>query len=361
MPTHISTKKLFTGTHWMHHCTLVVDNERIIAIEPCADEPTHDLLVPAFIDLQVYGAGGRLFSAYPEPESLQVLYDACVANGTHFFLPTVATNSPEIISRCIKAVRAYWNNGGKGCLGLHLEGPWLNPKRKGAHIEEFMYAPSVETVQSLLNEGKEVIKMITLAPECCSDEVIKLLLANNILLSAGHSDATYEQAINGFNQGISLATHLYNAMSPFQHRAPGLAGAILHHPTVMSSIIPDGFHVNWVGVQLAQKLLGDRLFVITDAVTDTTEGPYQHQLATDFYESNGVLSGSALSMLKACNNLIRFAGVEKSTALQLCSYNPARAFNMDLSLGKLLPGYKANFISLVETSDGLLHLNPLYT
>jgi N-acetylglucosamine-6-phosphate deacetylase len=357
MTTHITTKKLFTGKDWINNCTLVIEDGIIRSIDPCEEEPAHELLVPAFIDLQVYGAGGKLFSAYPEPESLKILYDACVAQGTHFFLPTVATNSPEIISRCIHAVRLYWESGGQGCLGLHLEGPWLNPKRKGAHLEQYMYAPSTQDVQSLLDEGKDVVKMITLAPERCSEEVIKMLLANDILLSAGHSDATYDQAINGFNQGISLATHLYNTMSPFQHRAPGLAGAILHHPTIMSSIIPDGFHVNWVAVQLALQLLGDRLFVITDAVTETNEGPYQHHLATDYYESNGVLSGSALSMLKACNNLMRFAKLDITEALKLCSLNPARAFKMDHSLGKLLPGYKANFISLVETRDGLLPLN----
>lgn len=348
----ITTQKLFTGDHWLHNCMLVIEEGLIKAVESFTGEPEHELIVPAFIDLQIYGAGGRLFSVYPHADSLELLYQSCLKGGTQYFLPTVATNSPEVISSCIKAVRSFWEKGGKGCLGLHLEGPWLNPIRKGAHLAEFMHAPTVSEVESLLEEGKDVIKIITLSPECCSREVIKLLRANDIKISAGHSDATYEQALQGFDQGIQLATHLFNAMSPFQHRAPGLAGAILNHSTVMASIIPDGYHVDWVALKLAQRLMWDRLFVITDAVTDTQEGPYQHYPAGDRYEAGGVLSGSALTMLKACNNLIQHAGLDKAEALRLCSLYPAKAIGMENSLGRLDPGFQASFISVREFPNG---------
>jgi N-acetylglucosamine-6-phosphate deacetylase len=120
----------------------------------------------------------------------------------------------------------------------------------------------------------------------------------------------------------------------------------------MASIIPDGYHVDWTALQIAQKLLQDRLFVITDAVTDTDQGPYQHVLATDRYEANGVLSGSALTMLKACNNLIEYAMLTTEEALRLCSLYPARAFGIDNQLGLLLPGYQASYISLNENEKG---------
>lgn len=351
MTSYITTQQLFTGEEWIQNCKMLIEDGYIIAIEPYSAEPEHEMIVPAFIDLQVYGAGGRLLSAYPEVASLQALHDACISEGTHYFLPTVATNSPEVISQCIKAVRDYWEQGGQGCLGLHLEGPWLNPVRRGAHLEQFMHSPTKDEVLSLLAEGRDIIKMITLAPECCADEIVEILLANNILLSAGHSDATYDQAIEGFGKGIRLATHLFNAMSPFQHRAPGLAGAILDHPSAMCSIIPDGLHVNWVAVKLAYKLMKERLFVITDAVTDTDIGPYKHRLAKDYYEADGVLSGSALSMLKACNNLICYAGLDKTEALRLCAYNPARAFGMQDKLGCLKIGYKASYVSVQEKDN----------
>jgi N-acetylglucosamine-6-phosphate deacetylase len=350
--TIVSTRKLFTGKDWLYNCSLIIEEGQLIEIAPLQETPTHNILVPAFIDLQIYGAGGRLFSMYPELSSLELLYQECVKGGTHFFLPTVATNSPSVISACIKAIKSYWDKGKKGCLGLHLEGPWLNPDKKGAHLAEYMYSPTVDQATALLEEGRGVIKMITLAPECCSQEVIQLLLENGIRISAGHSTANYEQAIEGFEQGIQLATHLFNAMPAFQHRSPGLVGAILNHSSVMASIIPDGYHVDWAALQIAQKLLQDRMFVITDAVTATDQGPYQHVLATDRYEANGVLSGSALTMLKACNNLINYAKLTKEEALRLCSLYPARAIGVDHQLGFLLPGYQASYISLNESEKG---------
>ena len=354
MQTTVSAKKLFTGSRWIENCSLVIENNIIVSIEP-EKNPFHEILAPAFIDLQVYGAGGKLFSVFPAVNSLQLLHTACVNSGTHYFLPTVASNNIEVFRSCIDAVREYWKTGGKGCLGIHLEGPWLNPIKRGAHLEEFLHVPTFEEVASLIAEAKDVIKIITLAPECCSTEIIKLLRENNIILSAGHSNATYAQAMQGFDAGISLATHLFNAMSPLQHRKPGLVGAVLHHPTVMASIIPDGYHVDWVPLKLAQQLLGNRLFVITDAVTDTNAGPYQHQLAGDKYEADGVLSGSALTMLKACNNLMQFASIEMSEAIRLCSYYPATAIGLGHKLGKLELGYTASFVSLKET-DGFLSI-----
>lgn len=350
--TTVSTRKLFTGKDWLFNCSLHIEDGQIIEIAPLQGNPSHNILVPAFIDLQIYGAGGRLFSVYPEVSSLELLYQECIKGGNPFFLPTVATNSPSVISACISAVKSYWNKGGKGCLGLHLEGPWLNPDKKGAHIAKYMYSPSLSQVQTLLEEGRGVIKMITLAPECCSQEVIQLLLANGIRISAGHSTASYEQANEGFEQGIQLATHLFNAMPAFQHRSPGLVGAILNHSSVMASIIPDGYHVDWPVIEVAQKIMKDRLFVITDAVTDTDQGPYQHLLATDRYEANEVLSGSALTMLKACNNLINYAKLSKEEALRMCSLYPARAFGIDNQVGLLLPGYQAAYISLHENEKG---------
>jgi N-acetylglucosamine-6-phosphate deacetylase len=156
----------------------------------------------------------KLLSVYPETDSLHKLYDYCSKGGASHFQPTVATNSSDVFYKSIDAVKAYWKEGGKGCLGLHIEGPWIHPLKKGAHLETFIHSPSVDEAKELLEYGKGVITMITLAPEVCSKEVVELIRSYGVIISAGHSNATYEEATRAFDSGIHAATHLYNAMSP---------------------------------------------------------------------------------------------------------------------------------------------------
>jgi N-acetylglucosamine-6-phosphate deacetylase len=305
-------------------------------------------IAPAFIDLQIYGAGGKLLAAYPGPDALARLAAYCNKGGASFCLPTVATNTREVFYRCIDAVRAYWNSGGDGVLGLHLEGPWINPLKRGAHIQSLIHAPAVKEAEELLAYGKGVIKMITLAPEICDAAVIDLILSHDIIISAGHSNATYKEAIAGFDKGITAVTHLYNAMSPLHHREPGLVAAAMNTDKVMASIIPDGHHVDFAAIRLAKQVMKERLFAITDAVTETNEGYYQHYLAGDKYESAGILSGSALTMQKALYNLVHHAGVSLDEALRMCSLYPAQVMRLDDELGKIEAGYKASLVLLDE-------------
>ena len=304
------------------------------------------LLAPAFIDIQIYGAAERLLAVYPEPRSLQLLSEYCREGGAPLCLPTLATNSLEIFKKGIDAVRKYWSEGGKGIYGLHLEGPWINTEKRGAHIDAFIHAPSLQEVKELLEYGKDVVKVITLAPEICSDEVIRYILQNNIIVSAGHSNASFEQATAAFDKGIPTATHLYNAMSPLQHRAPGLVGALFQHDKACCSVIPDGHHVDYAAIKIAKKQMGERLFVITDAVTETTEGGYRHHREGDKYVCNGTLSGSALTMHKAFMNLVHHAGIETGEALRMCGLYPARILKEDHRYGKIAPGYAAQLIVL---------------
>ncbi|WP_460570818.1 N-acetylglucosamine-6-phosphate deacetylase [Flaviaesturariibacter terrae] len=302
------------------------------------------VLLPAFVDAQVYGAAGRLFSAYPEPRSLQLLANEAWAGGAALCQPTVATNSPEIMRACIDAVRGYWKAGGEGIGGLHLEGPWISPERLGAHLREYVHQPSVGEVRALLDYGRGVIRTITLAPEQCAPAVLDELLAAGIVLSAGHSNATYNESMEAFGRGIRAVTHLYNAMSPLQHRAPGLVGASFEHGSVCASIIPDGIHVDWPAIRIAATLMDGRLFAITDAVTQTDCGPYRHQRTPEgYYTSGGTLSGSALSMEGAFRNLRSYAGLSPERALQMCSTLPAALFGWD-AFGKIRPGSAACFL-----------------
>jgi N-acetylglucosamine-6-phosphate deacetylase len=352
---YYTADRIFTGTEWLNQVVIHTIDGRVQSILPADDvDPSllqaysNAMIVPAFIDIQLYGAHGRLLSVYPDPETLFQTVDYCQSGGAVLCLPTVATNSKEVFMQCIDAVREYWQEGGPGVWGLHLEGPWINPAKRGAHIEAFIHAPSLEEVKEILEYGKGIVKMITLAPEVCSNEVLELIQSYGITISAGHSNATFEQATSAFDKGINVVTHLYNAMSALQHREPGLVGATLLHPQVKASIIADGHHVSFEAIRIAKQLMGDRLFVITDAVTETDKGPYQHEMVDDKYESGGILSGSALTQHQSLVNLVQKAGIRLDEAIRMCSLYPAQVIGADEVYGKIAPGYAAQFVVLTD-------------
>lgn len=350
--------RLFTGDRWLNQYVVVTERGAIVDMVPATaiHEPytgQFPVMAPALMDIQIYGAYDRLLAVYPEVGSLERLYEYCKKGGAAYFQPTVATNSYEVFRSCVDAVRSYRQIGGKGCIGLHIEGPWINPAKKGAHIEKLIHVPSLEQVHSLLEYGKGTITMITLAPELCSQEVLSLIRSYGVVISAGHSNATYEEGMSAFNSGIGTATHLFNAMSALQHRQPGLVGAIFDHETVMSSIVPDGYHVDFAAIRIAKKQLKQRLFAITDAVTQTTIGPYPHTLKGDYYESEGTLSGSALNMIKCVQNLVTMAGISLDEALRMASLYPAQVMGLAHRSGRIEKGYNVALTGLSETLDVL--------
>lgn len=350
--------RLFTGSRWLEQQVVVTERSAIVDIVPATviHEPytaQFSIIAPAFMDIQIYGAYDKLLSVYPEPKSLELLYNYCREGGAAYFQPTVASNSYDVFKKAIDAVAAYQKNGGRGCIGLHIEGPWINPVKRGAHLEEFIHVPTVEQVKSLLDYGKGIITMITLAPETCSPEIINLIRASGIVISAGHSNATYQESMDAFNNGIPTATHLYNAMSALQHREPGLVGAIFDHESVMCSIVPDGYHVDFAAIRIAKKQMKERLFAITDAVTETSSGPYPHQLNGDKYESNGTLSGSALNMVACVKNLVKKANIPLDESLRMCSLYPAQVMGLSHRTGRIEKGYNVAMVGLSETLDVL--------
>lgn len=350
----IGAGRIFTGENWLDNHAVLIRGEVVEDLLPAAALPEgipveqypDAWLVPAFIDLQIYGAYGKLLAVYPEADSLYKLNAYCRSGGAALCMPTVATNTADVFFRSIDAIRDYWQRGGEGVMGLHVEGPWLHPLRRGAHIESLIHPPTEKEVRKLLDYGRDVIRIITLAPEMVSPAIIELILSRGILISAGHSNASYAEALAGFDRGIRAVTHLYNAMSPLQHRAPGLVGAAFLDQRVMASIIPDGYHVDYAAIRIAKQMMRDRLFVITDAVTETTEGAYPHQSAGDKYEASGILSGSALTMLKAAKNLVQYADVEAGEAFRMCSLYPARLLRLDKEFGKIEKGCKNNLLLL---------------
>jgi N-acetylglucosamine-6-phosphate deacetylase len=322
-----------------------------------------DLLVPGFVDLQIYGAGGRLFSADPTAETLSIMEADLLKRGTTGFLACMATNTPEVFNACIEAAKIH-RSAAKNFLGLHLEGPFLNAKRRGAHVEAFIRKATLDEIKALLDFGDGVIKMMTIAPELQDDAVIEYLLDHKVLLSLGHSDASFEQATAAYNKGIATTTHLFNAMAPIHHREPGIPTAVFSHDTAMASIIADGQHVDFEVVKFSQKVLKQRLFLITDAVAACNTGPYQHEQVGDKFVvpnsgnpgGSATLSGSSLTMLQAVKNCVEYCDIPLEDAVNMASLYPSKLIGLSGEIGQIALGCQANLLLL----DGDLKLKEVW-
>jgi len=303
---------------------------------------------PGFIDLQIYGSGGNLFSAYPTVETLRQMDEHLISKGTTGFLACLATNTLEVFQEAITAAKAYMPEA-KAFLGLHLEGPYLNPKRLGAHPEKYVHKATLEEVKKLLDNAGGVVKMMTIAHELQDEEVIRYLLDQGIVLSLGHSDANFEQANKAFADGFTTATHLFNAMPSIHHRNPNLPAAIFNHPRAMASIIADGAHVDFEIVKMSYKMMQERLFLITDAVTACGIGPYQHRLEGGRYVMpEGTISGSNITLRDAVSNCVQYCGVPVAAALDMASANPAKVLGIAGKTGSIAPGKAASLLLLSD-------------
>ena len=365
MKKAITNATIFSGKEILTGIAILIDNGKIQGFVYDTDLPdeyiVHDLngnnIAPAFIDLQIYGGNGYLFSSDPSIEAITATREYCLQGGATKFLMTIATNSKEVVSKGISVAKKYLNDGGKGMMGLHLEGPWINPEKKGAHLEEFIHQPTMDEVIRLVDEAEGVVKMITLAPEKVDEAIIDYLQENKIVVSAGHSNATYAQAKKRFEK-IKTATHLFNAMSPFQSREPGMVGAIYDHPSACASIVADGIHVDFTSIRISKKILGERLFLITDAVAENENSPYPHVLKSDRYTlPDGTLSGSTLTMIKAVTNCVQHCGIDLQEALRMASLYPAKISGIENEFGLIERNQNASFVvfdkelNLVEVID----------
>lgn len=348
----LQNQNIFLPTGLKTQQDISLENGLIKNIEPLTNKPkANNYLVPGFIDLQIYGAAGKLFSADPKIENIRIIEDQLLQEGTTGFLICLATNTPEVFNQCISVIKEYRKEA-RNCLGLHLEGPFINPEKRGAHVKEYIRKASLDEIKSLLDFGDGTIKMMTLAPELQDDEVIQYLLDNDVVVSLGHSSATFEQATKAYNQGIQTTTHLFNAMSALQHRAPGIPTAVFNHPTAMSSIIVDGLHVDFEVVNVAAKVMKERLFIITDAVTECNTGPYQH-VAVDgkFVMPDGTLSGSAMTMLQSIKNCVEHCNISLADAINMATHYPAKLIKTANEIGQIAVNATANLVVLNEQLD----------
>jgi N-acetylglucosamine-6-phosphate deacetylase len=311
-----------------------------------------DRVAPGFIDLQLNGCGGVMFNDAITAETLELMHQTNLKSGTTSYLPTLITSPDADMLAALDLVKAYRQQHFYSVLGLHLEGPYLNPKRKGIHNEADIRKPDRDMLKAIATAGREGVKLITIAPEMLEAEEIQQLAAQGIIVAAGHTDATYEQAIAGFEAGVRMATHLFNAMSPWQGRNPGMVGAVLNSDAVYAGIIADGHHVHFESMRLAQKIKQDKLILVTDATPPVGTQLESFQIGGQevFYRNgrcvsaDGTLGGSALTMIEAVANCDRHLNLPLAEILRMASTYPAILLGADRQLGYIAPNYIANLV-----------------
>lgn len=352
MQTAYINARIFTGETLLEKASILVEQQKIMEVGTPApfgnDVEIVDLqgffIAPALIDLQIYGGNGKLFNNEPTAESIQKTWETVRAGGASHFQITLSCSPLETMWSAIEACREYWVAGGQGLLGLHLEGPYFNAEKRGAHPLQHIRKSDPAEVAEFIERGKGVVRYMTLAPEKMDDTSLDLLLQSDILLAAGHSNATFREAQYGFEKGIGRVTHLFNAMSAFQGREPGLVGAAFDRKP-WTSIIADGIHCDFNSLRISKELLREKLFLISDAVTESLTGDYRFHFSGDRYvDESGVLAGSALTMWQAVKNVVQFAGIPLQEALRMGSTYPALVINEGHRLGKIAPGYAAHFV-----------------
>jgi len=339
--------------------TLLVEGGSILDVSPDdslleeADE-VHDygdsLLVPGFVDLQVNGAFG--VDVASEPHRLPELSESLPSTGTTAYLPTVISSPESLYEQTLPELAATTRNPGPGAeiLGVHLEGPFVSLEKRGAHAAAHVIPPDPGLLAHLLELGP--IRMLTVAPELDgADDLMSLAATRGVVVSAGHSGASFEIAYETFDRRAAGVTHLFNAMSPLHHREPGIPGAAFAHPRVVCGLICDGLHVHPEMVALAFRMLGpDRIYLATDATAATGMGPGEYPLATRriYLDANmarlgsGALAGSLLTMNEAFQNVLAFTGCTIPEAIRMASTAPARLVGEGRRKGRLTPGYDAD-------------------
>ncbi|GAA4444264.1 N-acetylglucosamine-6-phosphate deacetylase [Ravibacter arvi] len=355
---YILGRKVYTDGQELGNCLLKIENRQIKELstlapdqEPPAETVVYDCLAPGFIDVHINGGETLHFTQSPTREALIDMASASRLTGTPFLLPTCITSPWENILGAIDATRAFMEEFPEaGVLGMHLEGPFLNPKKRGAHLERFIQKPTDNLLLELIEKGRGVLKIITVAPEYFSAEQLIRLQRAGIVVSAGHSNATYREAAYAFENGVGLCTHLYNAMSAFGHREPGLVGAVFDFPDVYAPIILDGIHCDFAAARVAYKQKGEKLFLISDALfLGKKKKTFQWEefdasLIDDRYvNTEGNLSGGAVSLPEVLVNAVLEVKIPLAEAVAMCTLRPAKVLGLEDRIGRIAPGYPAVF------------------
>jgi len=361
-------ERVFDGRRWHEDAAVLVAGSRISALTPAAGIPagcrTRRLpagafLAPGFIDLQVNGGGGILLNDDPSPEAMHAIAGAHRRLGTTAILPTFITDSRDRMLRAIASATSVAGND--GVIGLHLEGPFINPSRAGVHARGHIVQPAMGDLAWLRPLGRAGRSLVTLAPECVPEGFVRGLLRAGVRVAAGHSEASADAMLHAMDVGLTGVTHLFNAMPPLQGRAPGVLGSAFADSRLIAGLIVDGLHVDPVSVRAAFAAKGaDGIALVTDAMptvgaktdsfvlTGKTITLRDGRLVTE----EGTLAGAHLDMATAVRNAVTRCGIPLEDALRSATLTPARFLGLEHERGALVQGARADLVAM----DADLHV-----
>jgi N-acetylglucosamine-6-phosphate deacetylase len=368
----ITAEQIFDGTQMRLDHAVVIEHGRIADLLPRAQlgaglriEPSDGgVLAPGFIDVQVNGGGGVLLNDAPTVEGIAKICNAHAKFGTTSLLPTLITDTPEVTARAVGAIKHAMTAAMPGCIGVHLEGPFLSPERRGAHDAQLIRQMDDKDVDAILAIGIETL-LVTLSPERVPPRIIRRLADAGVIVSLGHSNATYEQIMAAADAGARGVTHIYNAMSPLTHRAPGVVGAALDCGALWCGLIADGHHVHpaAIGVALRAKRQPGRIFLVTDAMSTVGSDIQEFDLNGRRIRrqdgvlvlDDGTLAGSDLDMMSAVRFLVRTMKLDLPEALRMAATYPAQ-FLGRADIGHIAKGARADFVHI----DGALQARTIW-
>jgi N-acetylglucosamine-6-phosphate deacetylase len=364
MALALTGARIFTGEHFLDNHAVVVEGSRIVDVVPDARTGAAEhrdlgggLLAPGFIDVQVNGGGGALLNDHPSVETVRTIAASHRRFGTVGLLPTVITDAPQVIARAVASVSRAMAEGVPGVLGIHIEGPFLDPARKGAHDLRFIREMDEGDADVVAGFAMYCPVMLTLAPNRVAPALVRRLAQAGVLVSLGHSEASFAEARQALDAGARAVTHLYNAMSQMTGREPGMVGAALTDAESFVGIIADGHHVHdaALGLAFAAKP-ASRMMLITDAMPTAAGGPDSFELQGRTVTrsggrlslADGTLAGSDLTMDAAVRHCVEALGIDLAQVLRMASLNPATFLRRGHELGRIAPGYLASMVLLGE-------------
>ncbi|HEV2444014.1 MAG TPA: N-acetylglucosamine-6-phosphate deacetylase [Steroidobacteraceae bacterium] len=361
MPIALQNGRVLRGEALVTGQCVLLEGNRILDILPeshpsCRGATPVDLrgnlLLPGFIDSQVNGGGGVLFNDSPSVEAIRQIGRAHRRFGTTGFMPTLISADLDVVARAIAAARGAIESGVPGVLGIHIEGPFLNVERKGVHDPAKLRELDTSAVGLLTSLGIGRT-LVTLAPEMTKPEIIQKLAAAGVIVSAGHTNATYAQVVAALHHGLTGFTHLFNAMSQLTGRKPGVVGAALENLDSWCGIIVDGQHTAPVVLRLALRCKpSSRFMLVTDAMpslgTDARSFKLQGREITVSgnvcVDEDGRLAGSNIDMASCVRNAVSLLGVSLPEAVRMASLYPAEFLGLSHELGRIAPGQRANLV-----------------
>ena len=357
MKQAITGSKLFNGIDFIEHKALLIEDQHIAGIVNKDAIPTDfqvkkldgGILSPGFIDLQVNGGGGKLFNNSPDKESLNTIISAHQYFGTTSIMPTVISDSLNILQKCTNTISNEINNN-HSLLGIHIEGPFFNVKYRGVHQKQY-----INTINaSYLNLFETLDKfpvMLTLAPECISIKQLKHLKSLGFKILAGHTDANYDQLEEAVKYGLDGFTHLFNAMGQISAREPGVVGSAFDFDETSASIIVDLHHVHpsLINLSFKQKPKG-KLFFVSDSMATINHGEPSFELYDEvvsesngrIINSEGKLAGSSITQIDAIKNAYQKCSIPLESAISMATLYPAEYLGVSDYIGQLKKGYRAD-------------------